>query len=97
MKARNAHARLARLEAHQATQVIQHGSHGARERLAAKLWSMAERAQGAEPTADMPPMQQVACMLWRDPAAACERLKELATAARQRSEQNRPQRRSRYG
>ncbi len=84
MKGRNTHTRLARLEAHQATQAIARGSHGARERLAAKLWSMVERMQGADSTAGMSPMQQVACMLWHDPTAVRERLKELATAAQHR-------------
>ncbi len=97
MKGRTTHARLARLEAQQDAQTAERDVHRARERLAAKLWSMAERAQGAEPTADMPPMQQVACMLWHDSAAARERLKELAIDARQRQEQHQHQRGERYG
>lgn len=97
MKAHNTHARLMRLEAHQAAHAIAHGTHGARERLAAKLWSMAERMASCELTADMSPMQQVACMVWQDPSAARERLKELATDARQRQEQHQHQRGGRYG
>ncbi len=97
MKGRTTQARLARLEAHQAAQAIQRDSHGARERLAAKLWSMVERMQGADPTAGMSPMQQVACMLWHDPSTARERLKELAMDAQQRREQHQQQRAGRYG
>ncbi len=97
MKGRNTHTRLARLEAHQAAHAIARGAHEVRERLAAKLWSMAERMAGCELTADMSPMQQVACMVWHDPPAARERLKELATAARHRREQHQQQRGARDG